>query len=76
MSALVLVERSGSTAVLRLNRAERHNSLVPGLLEDLLAALERVEADPDVRAVVLGHAGRSFSTGGDVAFAAFPAAKR
>ncbi|MGT2428123.1 enoyl-CoA hydratase/isomerase family protein [Cupriavidus basilensis] len=73
MSALVLVERSGSTAVLRLNRAERHNSLVPGLLEDLLAALERVEADPDVRAVVLGHAGRSFSTGGDVgAFAAFP----
>ncbi|NUA30758.1 enoyl-CoA hydratase/isomerase family protein [Cupriavidus basilensis] len=72
MSALVLVERVGSTAVLRLNRAERHNSLVPELLEALLAALERVEAAPDVRAVVLSHAGRSFSTGGDVGvFAAF-----
>ncbi|MGO4328687.1 enoyl-CoA hydratase/isomerase family protein [Cupriavidus sp. 2TAF22] len=76
MSALVLVERVGGTAVVRLNRAVRHNSLVPELLEQLLAALERVEADADVRAVVLGHAGRSFSTGGDVAAFAAHAAQR
>ncbi len=46
-------ERVGSIAILTLNRAERHNSLVPELLEDLLAALEAIVDDRDVRAVVL-----------------------
>jgi enoyl-CoA hydratase/carnithine racemase len=63
---LVLAERVGSIAILTLNRSERHNSLVPELLEALLAALAAVGEDPDVRAVVLQANGRSFSTGGDV----------
>ncbi len=65
-SSLVSVERTGKIAVLRLNRAERHNSLVPALLEQLLAALDEVDADARAGAVVLTHAGRHFSTGGDV----------
>jgi enoyl-CoA hydratase/carnithine racemase len=65
-SGLVLFERIGGTGIVRLNRAARHNSLVPELLEGLLAALDAVEADADVKAVVLTHAGRHFSTGGDV----------
>ncbi|MGD2176725.1 MAG: enoyl-CoA hydratase/isomerase family protein, partial [Anaerolineae bacterium] len=63
---LVLLERAGPVAVLTLNRAERHNSLVPPLLAELLAALEVVRSEPDVRAAVLQANGRSFSTGGDV----------
>jgi enoyl-CoA hydratase/carnithine racemase len=63
---LVLVERVGPVAVLTLNRAERHNSLVPGFLAETLAAIETAGAQPDVRAVVLQANGRSFSTGGDV----------
>lgn len=63
---LVLRERAGATAVLRLNRPARHNSLVPALLEQLIAALDEAEADAGVDAVVLTHAGRHFSTGGDV----------
>jgi enoyl-CoA hydratase/carnithine racemase len=62
----VLLEQAGPVAVLTLNRAERHNSLVPPLLEELLAALEAVRADSVVRAAVLQANGRSFSTGGDV----------
>ena len=63
---LVLIERDGPIATLTLNRAERHNSLVPELLAELLFALEAVAADDSVRVVVLAAAGRSFSTGGDV----------
>lgn len=64
--SLVRTQRSGPVATLILNRPERHNSLVPALLGELLTALEDVENDPTVKAVVLGAAGRSFSTGGDV----------
>jgi 2-(1,2-epoxy-1,2-dihydrophenyl)acetyl-CoA isomerase len=63
---LVLVERVGAVAVLTLNRAQRHNSLVPQFLEEMLAALECIASDPGVRAAVLQANGRSFSTGGDM----------
>jgi 2-(1,2-epoxy-1,2-dihydrophenyl)acetyl-CoA isomerase len=53
-------------ATLILNRPDRHNSLVPALLGELLGALEDVKRDSSVKAVVLGAEGRSFSTGGDV----------
>ena len=66
MSQLVLSEKVGPVTVLTLNRAGRHNSLVPQLLEEALAALETFGKDPDVRAVVLQANGRSFSTGGDL----------
>ena len=65
-SSLVIVGRDGPVVTLILNRPERHNSLVPELLTELLFALEAVAADESVRAVVLAAAGRSFSTGGDV----------
>ncbi|MDE2203213.1 MAG: enoyl-CoA hydratase/isomerase family protein [Burkholderiaceae bacterium] len=63
---LVLFERVGGTGIVRLNRPARHNSLVPELLEGLLASLDAAEADAGIHAVVLTHAGRDFSTGGDV----------
>jgi len=66
MSQTILKEQEGELAILTLNRPERHNSLIPGLLESLLAALAEVKEFPATRAVVLQAAGRSFSTGGDV----------
>jgi enoyl-CoA hydratase/carnithine racemase len=67
MGTWVIQERAGPVAVLTLNRAQRHNSLTPELLEELLGALEAGRADADVHAVVLQANGRSFSTGGDMA---------
>ncbi len=61
--SLVLIEQTDSIATLTLNRPERHNSLVPELLNDLLLALYDVAG---ARAVILQANGRSFSTGGDV----------
>jgi enoyl-CoA hydratase/carnithine racemase len=66
VSRFVLTERVGSIAILTLNRAERHNSLVPEFLEELLAVVGRVGGDLDVQAVILQANGRSFSTGGDL----------
>ena len=63
MQGLILTQVDGPVATIVLNRPERHNSLVPELLRDLLTALEKVA---DARAVVLAAEGRSFSTGGDV----------
>jgi 2-(1,2-epoxy-1,2-dihydrophenyl)acetyl-CoA isomerase len=53
-------------ATITLNRPERHNALVPELLEDLRVALARAAAF-DIMALILTGAGRSFSTGGDIA---------
>lgn len=61
----VLLERDGPVAIVTLSRPERHNSLTPGFLRELLGVLRDVAADPSVRAVVLQANGRTFSTGGD-----------
>jgi enoyl-CoA hydratase/carnithine racemase len=66
VSRLVLSDKVGSIAVVTLNRAQRHNSLVPALLEELLAVLEAINGDQNTAAVVLQAKGRSFSTGGDM----------
>lgn len=64
---LVRRRDEGSVAVLTLNRADRHNALVPALLAELSEAIAGVAADDSVRCLVLAARGRSFSTGGDVA---------
>lgn len=59
-----------------LDRPERHNSLVPGLLDSLIDDTEAA-GKAEIRALVLRANGRSFSTGGDVAaFFEVPAAER
>lgn len=61
-----LLDIAEGVARLTLNRPERHNSLVPALLDSLNADLDRIAGDRSIRAVVLQASGRSFSTGGDV----------
>ncbi len=62
---LVTLDVVGSTAIVRLNRPNRHNALVPELLEDLLEAINE-ERCREARAVILAAEGRSYSTGGDL----------
>lgn len=64
MSKLVLTEQQDDVMIITLNRPERHNSLIPELLDELLAAFASVTQD--MRAVTFMAIGRSFSTGGDV----------
>ena len=65
--ATVEVLRHGPLATLRLNRPERLNAVNRALIEDVIAALDALETDPTVRAVVLTGAGRGFCAGADLA---------
>jgi enoyl-CoA hydratase/carnithine racemase len=67
----VLVERSAEVAIVRLNRPEAMNAINEEVRRELPAALGALEAEPDVRAVVITGAGeRAFCAGQDLAEAA------
>ena len=53
-------------AVLTLNRPERMNGWGGGLAAGFYAGLDRAEADPGVRAIVLTGKGRAFCAGADM----------
>lgn len=59
-------ERQGATAILTLDYPERRNALAVPMRERLIEALDRLEADPGLRAIVLTGAGAHFSAGGDI----------
>lgn len=62
----VRVHERGPVRLVVLDRPERHNALIPDLVDGLRSAVRAAEADPAVRAVVLAAEGPNFSTGGDV----------
>ncbi|MGE2690967.1 enoyl-CoA hydratase/isomerase family protein [Mycolicibacterium pulveris] len=62
----VRVERRGDRAVVTLDEPERLNVLSAPLVRQLRCALNDLDADPDVRSVVLTGADPGFSAGGDL----------
>jgi 2-(1,2-epoxy-1,2-dihydrophenyl)acetyl-CoA isomerase len=64
-ASLVQMRREGELVHVALARPERHNSLVPELLESFAQVLRAVRAAPPA-VLILSAKGRSFSTGGDV----------
>src|SRR5690349_11965888 len=62
----IRIERDGAVAHLQLNRPERINALGKAMLLEIHDALDALEADADVRAIVLSGAGRGFSSGFDL----------
>jgi 2-(1,2-epoxy-1,2-dihydrophenyl)acetyl-CoA isomerase len=60
-------ERHDSVAHLQLDDAARLNPLSVPLVESALRALDEIEDDDSLRALVLSGAGRAFSAGGDLA---------
>src|SRR5262245_49927284 len=62
----VLVERDGHVVTLTLNRPDKRNAFNPEMLCRLCDAWDMVDADPDVRAVIVTGAGGNFSAGADL----------
>ena len=62
----VLYEEHGAVAVLTLNRPASLNSFTRQMHRDLWAALDRIEANKAIRALVLTGAGRAFCAGADL----------
>lgn len=63
---MIQLALSGRVATLTMNRPDVHNAFNAELIAELTAALTRVGADPEVRAVVLTGTGKSFSAGADL----------
>lgn len=63
----VLYETRGAVALVTLNRPQALNSFTRAMHQALWAALDKVEADKSVRALVITGAGRGFCAGADLA---------
>ena len=62
----VLVTRDGPVGIVTINRPQRLNAVTPAAGYRLSAAFRELEADPNIRAVVLTGAGRGFCAGADI----------
>ena len=62
----VLYDEEGAVAVITLNRPASLNSFTRQMHRDLWAVLDKVEANPAIRALVLTGAGRGFCAGADL----------
>lgn len=62
----VIYEARGAIGIVSLNQPDKRNSFTDEMLYELLATLERVDADPEIKVIVLTGNGNSFSVGGDL----------
>ena len=67
MADEILTETSEQVGVVRLNRPQALNMLNLRALEQLAAALERLDGDPEVRCLLLTGSDRAFGSGTDIA---------
>lgn len=63
---LIDVQRGPMTAVVWMNRPDMRNALSPALIQALSQAFAELDADPDVRAIVLAGRGKAFCAGADL----------
>jgi 2-(1,2-epoxy-1,2-dihydrophenyl)acetyl-CoA isomerase len=70
----LILEKEGHVAVLTLNRPDKMNAISLNMRADLPLALQQVQEDDDLRALIITGAGRGFCSGADVAVQAARAA--
>jgi enoyl-CoA hydratase/carnithine racemase len=64
--ATIIIEKLDQVARLTLNRPERANALNAAMLDEIQAALDDIERDPNIRAVIVRGQGQAFSSGFDL----------
>lgn len=62
----ILVETRGPVALITLNRPKAFNALSDALMDELSQALDAIEADESIRAVVLTGGEKVFAAGADI----------
>lgn len=60
------VNLQGAVLSLQLNRPDSLNAFSPEMIAGLLSEIQGASGNPDIGAIILSGAGRSFSAGGDV----------
>jgi len=64
--SVVVAETLGAVGLARLDRPDARNALSPDLIAELGALLERFDADPDVRCIVVAGGEEWFAAGADI----------
>ena len=64
--ATIQLKKENWIATITLNRPDRLNAVTPKMAHELLAAIEDVDKDDEVRVLVLTGAGKGFCAGADV----------
>ena len=62
----IAVERKGRVGVITLNRPKQLNALSPDLMAELGKALQALDADPDIGALLLTGNEKAFAAGADI----------
>ncbi|MFW6145502.1 MAG: enoyl-CoA hydratase/isomerase family protein [bacterium] len=62
----IILEKRGNVTILYLNRPAALNAINNDMRQELIRALDEVEADVETRALVITGKGRAFCAGGDV----------
>lgn len=62
----VRYEKDGAVAILTLDRPDRLNAMSDAMWDALLAHINAITVDDEIRAVILKGEGRAFCSGGDV----------
>jgi enoyl-CoA hydratase len=66
MSDEILVERDGRVLIVRMNRPEARNAIDIAMSQQLAAAVDQLDADPDLSVAVLTGEGGTFCAGMDL----------
>jgi enoyl-CoA hydratase len=66
MTDLVVIERDARIGVVLMNRPKQLNALSGELMGAVVGALEELDGDPEIRAIVLGGGERAFAAGADI----------
>jgi len=66
MNSLILTKTDGRIGIATLNRPDRLNALSIDLMDELIAALEGFDKDPNVRVIVLAGSEKCFAAGADI----------
>jgi len=64
---MIAVRHEGPVAWATINRPDKLNALTRSFWTELVGLLDRLDADPEVRVLVIHGAGKCFSVGGDIA---------
>jgi trans-feruloyl-CoA hydratase/vanillin synthase len=62
----VTVDVEDSIAWITLNRPDKHNAINPGIVYEMVAVLDAMEEDDEVKVLVVTGAGEAFSAGQDL----------
>lgn len=65
-SETISIDRNGAVATVSLDRPEVRNAMNPGMIGEIRRAFDELNADPDIRVVVLRGNGPAFCAGGDL----------